>query len=147
MDYASLKTEINTGPLAAECVGKSDAEIADLLNAKTVTTQGLVALSDIEVCLRAHGCWKGLKLAAADSQAAGHDLAWELVDIITASRLSNLDTSLPLVQGLAAGLVTAGLVPQTCIDAVMAMGIKSLSRADIAGLGTVLPDDITWIRR
>jgi len=33
MNYQALKTEIDTGPLAAECAGKSDDEIAAILNA------------------------------------------------------------------------------------------------------------------
>ena len=32
MDYQLLKTEIETGPLSAECAGKSDDEIAAILN-------------------------------------------------------------------------------------------------------------------
>ena len=34
MDYAALKTEIDTGPLAAECVGQSDDNIAAILTTR-----------------------------------------------------------------------------------------------------------------
>lgn len=147
MDYRALLMEIETGPLAAECVGKTDAEIAAILNDPRFTRRVMVPIADIQAYIYTQGSiWWDVQMAAADTLHPGYQAARAVVDLMGA-RFQNLDFTLLRVQEVLTGLELAGLLTAAQRADIEAMSYVSVSRGEIVGLGTVLPDDIAWIRR
>lgn len=143
MDYASLKTEIDTGPLVAECVGKTDAEIAAVLNDRRFFRRVLVPIADLQAYIYTQGTiWWDIQGAAADAQHPGHIAARAVVDLMGA-RFSNLDFSLARVQEVLDGLVLTGLLTTQQRADLEAMSYVTASRGEIIGLGTITYGDVS----
>lgn len=143
MDYTALKTEIQTGPLAATCAGKFDSEIAALLNASTLTKRVLVPIADLQAYIYTQGTiWWDIQKAAADIAHPGYQAARAVVDLMGA-RFNNLDFTLPRVGEVLAGLVLTGLLTAAQRADLDAMSYVSASRAEIIGLGTVTAGDVS----
>lgn len=139
MDYAALHAELETGPLSAECTGKSDAEIADMMNAsrfpgvrsRFISARTILAeLADGAVILD--------KLEAA---APGiPPLKWAMrflsgetgIDIGHAGTRTNIEM-----------LEAGGILNDAERDALLAMAACTVSRAEVAGFGTITPGDVS----
>lgn len=142
MNYAALQTEILTGPRAAECAGKSDGEIADILNAPTLTKRAMVPIADLQSYIYTNGTvWWDIQSAAANTAHPGYMVARATMDLMGA-RFNNLDFLLPRVQEVLDGLVLSGLITATHRADLEAMSHVPASRAEIAGLGMVTHQDV-----
>lgn len=143
MDYSALQTEIQTGPLAAECAGKTDTEIAVILNAKTGTRNEPVDLGDIMVYLMAENVWWDIVDAASDPIHAAYYVCRRAKDYFDSQRVNRVDVTIPLVGQMCVGLVQAGLITQEQLDTIIGMGTVPASRAEIVGLGTITAGDVS----
>lgn len=148
MNYTAIKVEIETGPLAAECAGQSDTSIAAILNEQRFTASRLVPLAEIQPYLMAENVWWDIVDAASDSSQPDRQyIARRAADYFNSPRVHNIDLSLPLVQQMVGGMVTTGLITQTQLDTIVAMGQQPASRGEIIGLGTITPGDVSRAMR
>lgn len=147
MDYAALKTEIDTGPLAAECAGKSDGEIANILNAKTSTRNEPVDLGDIQVYLMSENVWWDIVDAATNTEHPAYYVCRRAKDYFDSQRVRRVDVTIPLVAQMCAGLVQAGLITQAHLGVIIGMGTVPASRAEILGLGVITHQDVAQALR
>ncbi len=144
MDYAALKTEIETGPLAAECAGQSDDAVAALLNAKNyegiqeryVTTRTVLA----ELGATA-GATILDKLEAAATQSS--PVKWMLKFL---TQDSGLDVGQTETQGCIDALAIAGVLTTDEAEALKNMALLPTSRAELLGFGSVSYNDINKAR-
>lgn len=147
MDYTALQNEILTGPLATECVEKSDQEIADILNAKNFTRNEPADLGDIQVYLMTENVWWDIMDAGDDKTHPAYYVCRRAKDYFNSPRVQRLDVGTPLVAQMCAGLVQANLITQAQLDTVTSMGTAPASRAEIAGFGAVTAGDISRAQR
>ena len=143
MDYAALQTEIQTGPLATECVGKSDTEIAAILNAKTAARNEPVDLGDIQVYLMSENVWWDIIDAANSTTHPAYYVCRRAKDYFDSQRVNRVDVTIPLVGQMCGGLVSAGLITQAQLDTIIGMGTVPASRAEIIELGIVTAGDVS----
>lgn len=143
MDYIALQAEIQTGPLAAECAGKSDTEIAAILNAKTSARNEPVDLGDMQVYLMSENVWWDIIDAANDPAHPAYYVCRRAKDYFDSQRVNRVDVTIPLVGQMCGGLVSAGLITQGQLDTIVGMGTVPASRAEIIGLGTVTAGDVS----
>lgn len=147
MDYQALRKEIDTGPLAGELSGKSDNDVAAILNNPRYTTAQLVPLSKIQPYLMAENAWWSIVDAASDPTHADRQyIARRTVDYFNSARVENIDLSLPLVQQMVGGMVTTGLLTQAQLDAIIAMGQRLASRAEMLGWPLITYNDVNIAR-
>lgn len=144
MDYAALKTEIETGPLATECAGQSDDAVAAILNdnrytairERYVTTR--TVLADL-------GATTGAaildKLEAAATQSS--PVKWMLKFL---TQDSGLDVGQTETQGCIDALAIAGVLTTDEATALKSMALLPTSRAEILGFGTVSYNDVNKAR-
>ena len=141
VDCSALKTEIETGPLATECAGKGDVEIASILNRvdtpavceRYVTARTVLAELGAEA-----GAAVLDKLAAAATRSS--PVKWMLKFL---EQDSGLDVGQAQTQGSIDALVTAGVLAADEGTALKNMAVKECSRAQIAGFGTVTAGDVS----
>lgn len=143
MNYAALQTEIQAGPLAAECVDKSDSDIAVVLNAQTFTKRVMVPIADLQAYIYTQGTiWWDVQAAAASEIHPGYMAARAVVDLMGA-RFTNLDFTFPRVQAVLGGLVLTGILTETQRSDLEGMSYTPASRAEIIGLGTISAGDVS----
>ncbi len=139
MDYQTLKTEIETGPLAAECAGRSDKEIADILSAvnyqivksRFITARSMLAeLPDAATILD--------KLEATSSAIPA--VKWAMVYI---KGEGGIDIGHPGTITQMDGLAQAGIITVEEATAVKNMALAPASRAEVIGLGSVTYGDVS----
>lgn len=141
MDYQALKTEIDTGPLATECAGQSDDDVADILNDKRFTTTGERYVTARTV-LAELGATTGAaildKLEAAATQSS--PVKWMLKFL---TQDSGLDVGQTETQGCIDALALAGVLTTDEATALKSMALLPTSRAEILGFGTVAAGDVS----
>ena len=135
MDYQLLKTEIETGPLSTECVGKSDDEIANIFNTprtNAVSNRKITIDHVLAECENAGEILDKLEVAAniiPDVKWAMRCLSGIGLDI------GNQKTQAQLT-ALAGSVLTIEEA-----ESLKAMAIRKMSRAEMLGLGTVTAAD------
>ena len=141
MDYTALKTEIETGPLATECVGGTDEGIADILN-----RQDIHAIQERWVTARTVLAELGATAGAAILDklqavfASSSPVKWMITFL---AQDSGIDIGNAQTQASIDGLVTAGVLTSAEGAALKNMALKTCSRAQVAGFGTVSPGDVS----
>lgn len=144
MDYAALKTEIETGPLATECAGQSDDAVATILNAKryTATKERYVTARTVLAELGATAGAAILdKLEAAATQSS--PVKWMLKFL---TQDSGLDVGQTETQGCIDALAIAGVLTTDETLALKNMALLPTSRAEILGFGPVSYNDVNKAR-
>ena len=144
MDYAALKTEIETGPLATECAGQSDDTVAAILNDKRYTATGERYVTARTV-LAELGATTGAaildKLEAASAQSS--PVKWMLKFL---TQDSGLDVGQTETQGCIDALAIAGVLTDDEAAALKSLALLPTSRAEILGFGSVSYNDINKAR-
>lgn len=144
MDYAVLRAEIDTGPLASELVGKSDDDVAAILNDKqfTATKERYVTTRTVLAELGATiGAAILDKLEAAATQSS--PVKWMLKFL---TQDSGLDVGQSETQGCIDALAIAGVLTTDEATALKNMALLPTSRAEILGFGSVSYNDVNKAR-
>lgn len=134
MDLAAIKTEI----VKPEYDGLSDAAIADLLNAKTVTQGRLVPTWEVKKHAIENQYWSAIVMATepgnplgipAESLTTVLGLAIAARDWIDdpSGKISTIDFALASVQTVVGGLVLTGLVTQVQAASLAALGSETVA--------------------
>lgn len=153
MDLAAIKTEI----AKQEYDGLSDAEIADLLNAKTVTRNRLVPTWEVKKHAIENQYWSAIVMATepgnplaipAESLVTVRGLAIAAHDWIDdpAGKISTIDFELASVQTLMGGLVQSGLLTQPQATSLAALGTETVSFLSIVGAAKIGPHHVSEAR-
>lgn len=79
-----------------------------------------VPIADLQAYLQGNGLWWGIKAIAGDPANQANVAAQGLIDVASA-RYDNIDMSLPIVAQMLGALVAASAMPQTSMDALIAM--------------------------
>jgi hypothetical protein len=148
MDYAALRAELLTDPLALGYAALSDAQAAARLNATdTGRTRRRADVSSAEITQSvtvADYTALGANPTAAALSTERRYLAWlALIAAAPSVRLLNDDGSnTPVIDNLLA-MFPAGSGTRTRLQA---LATRAISRAEELGLGTVAPGDVTLAR-
>lgn len=144
MDYASLRTEIDTGPLATECAGQSDDDVAAILNDKRFMATGERYVTTRTV-LAELGATAGAaildKLEAAATQSS--PVKWMLKFL---TQDSGLDVGQTETQGCIDAMALDGVLTADEAMALKNMALLPTSRAEIIGFGSVSYNDVNKAR-
>lgn len=144
MDYASLRTEIDTGPLATECAGQSDDAVAAILNDKRFAATGERYVTARTV-LAELGATTGAaildKLDAAATQSS--PVKWMLKFL---TQDSGLDVGQTETQGCIDAMALDGVLTADEAMALKNMALLPTSRAEILGFGPVSYNDVNKAR-
>jgi hypothetical protein len=131
MDYAALKSELETDPAGLGYATMTPDQIRVALTTATLAVTRHVPLADLQAFLmstvatgQAVPMWWTLKSAAQTNVVA--EMAYDLFN----SRLQAMDTNLPTVQTLMAQLVADGVLDQAAEDAIYAMADVTLPRGE-----------------
>jgi carboxypeptidase C (cathepsin A) len=134
MNIQTLKTEIAGESYA----GKSDAEIATMLNASTVTVNApgtyLNELGVLDVLGPTNG---EAFLAAIEASQNAEGLAVLKRAVRRLQTVEGLDVGNATLQAQLQALATDTVVTQAAVNAIIAHGSKQISRAEQLGLETV----------
>lgn len=144
MDHAALKTEIETGPLAAECAGQSDDDIAAILNDNRFTAiqeRYVTARTVLSELGATTGATILDKLEAAG--ASSSPVRWMLKFL---AQDSGVDIGHANTQGCIDALVIAGVLTTDEATALKNMALLPTSRAEILGFGPVSYNDVNKAR-
>lgn len=123
-----------------EYSGKTDAECAEIVNAKTVSIREPVSAARIKRRAIELGAWSEIVLASEDStnvarrKAALDVVAW-LDD--PRSSLDDIDLDAVEVQAIVAACVTHGLITVEVLGLLQNMPNNSIRWVDYVGLGSV----------
>jgi len=143
MDYQKLKQEIDSGPLAAECVGKTDTEIAELLNAMTgqmVQTRFITARTILAELPDAANILDKLDAVAANIPS----VKWAMRYLIGET---GIDIGHPGTRQQIEALQTAGVLTADEATGLLNMAVFPASRTEIIGLGAVSAGDVSRAQR
>jgi len=138
----ALRAEITTDPAglgyAALVAADADASIVAAVNAvrEGILVDQLVPRHAVKTLLYGTGEMLAIKMA---QEPSGRLAAMYLDD----PDYENVDLTLPVVQGLLASLLGAGLLSQGTVDAIQSMGKRPGSRAEQIGLGVVSCEDVS----
>lgn len=146
MDYDALRAEIESGPLALElapflAVG-DDARAAEVLNRQDLPARRLVPVDVLQAWMGEQGLTVAMEVALLDEETPqvmrGALLALDKL----LQRLRGLDLDSAQGQALLGMFQQAGLVTVEQLPALDALADTFVSRAELAGLGTVHHLDI-----
>ena len=132
------KTEIQTGPMAAELApfvaAGNDVQVAAILNDKRFTKTQRVTLKDIVRYLLDNGVWLTIVDKAADiAPSPAKSAARIFLEVQKMGFVESLDMSKASSQGMLSTLVAAGTMTAAHQIAITNMGIVPASRADVLG--------------
>ena len=132
MDYAALKAEIETGPLAATLApfvtDGNDGAIAEALNADYATQTGSVARARFTIWAASTGMRAVIRDHAINLDSPLRAIAITLEDFLGGAS-ETLDFAKAENQTMLAAWVTAGSCTQTQADSLLALSQKTVSRA------------------
>lgn len=151
MTPAELKTEITTGPLAAELAqfvaAGNDGQVAAILNDKRFTKTQRVPLRDIVRYLLDNGVWLTIVDKAADVAASqAKSAARVFLEVQKMGFVESLDMGKPSSQGMLSALVAAGTMTAAHQTALTNMGVVPASRAEVLGATIDIPQIATALR-
>lgn len=137
MTPLELKTEIETGPLAAELApfiaARNDGKISDILNRRDRPGKRRALLADLVNYLSDQGVLADIADAAVDATNTKHAPARKVVATLRLSTelgVTSINMTRPSNQTLISNLVTAGLMTNGQANGVKALADVMLSRAD-----------------
>jgi hypothetical protein len=139
MDYQKLKEEIETGPLALDLLGRTDAEVAALLNERTATSvqsrfvTGRTILAEI-----ADGAAILDALEAASAVIPA--VKWAMLYL---KGETGIDIGYPSTRAQLDALAVAQVLTPTQAEALKDMALLPASRAEIIGLPSVSYGDVS----
>lgn len=140
MDLASLKREL----AAPRFAGLPDQSSADLFNGTNLTEQRPIPSRDVRKLLLLRGKWSGLRAASAERGSAADEL-FEALDTFDTFDLTEQAVAVT-VTGAFTALIAAALLDQGDVDAILALGVHSVSRAEQLGWGPVGAGDVESAR-
>lgn len=144
-ELTTLKTEITTDPQSLGYSGKSDEEVADLLNLANRPGRAEVPCWRVKQAAMEWGAWGGLKIVYADPTANVQLRAVVIaaVDWIDdpSGKIQHINMDLPAVGQMLAGLVAGKLITPEQSAALVAFGNALISRATEIGLPPVSYQD------
>ena len=133
MNYATLYTEITNDPAGLGYAGKTDAEIAALLNAETQETA--------RTTITAAQLWENTLLSEyAVLSAAGRDAFWGLCNLDGIDVAAGTNSRAALMQ-----LFPQGSTTRAALVALLQTPLMR-SRAAVLGLGRVKPGHVAKAR-
>lgn len=123
-----------------EYLGKTDAECADMVNAKTVTVRQPVSAARIKRRAIELGAWSDIVIASQDASDVGRRRA--ALDVVAwlddpRSSLDDIDLDAVEVQAIVAACVTHGLISVEVLGLLQNMPNNTMRWVDYVGLGTV----------
>lgn len=136
MDLQPLADELKK----PEYSGKSDAECADLVNARTVSVRVPVSAARVKRRAIELGAWSEIVLASEDtSNVARRKAALDVVAWLDDPRISldDIDLDASEVQAIVAACVTHGLITAEVLGLLQNMPNSVRRWVDVVGLGTV----------
>lgn len=149
MNLAALKTEIQTGPLAAELapfvLSGSDAEIAKRLNRADIAAFKSVVLADVVQYLSDLGVLANIADAAANPADPAHAAARKVVATLRLSTelgVQTLNMRRTSNTALITGLVTAGLMTVAQANGLRALADTLLGRGGVLWNETVTHEQV-----
>lgn len=130
MDYQALNTEIGLPAY----VGMSDEQIVTALNASTIAVTNDIQINDLEGLLLLQKLLPELEdYALTGADAAGISAAKALTGLVSSTRLTIVQTSVPQVMtvftGFVGDLLDAGQLTQDQHDEVLGLAVGTISRA------------------
>lgn len=148
MDYTALKTLLDSDPANAD---KTDADAAAWCNEKAHSAVGKLGVDALTEYLLETGEWTVIRGAAADAAHAAHALAKavreDLADATQLAGIANVDFGKTRYAGMLAQLRDAGLISIASHDAVIALATRQVSRAENAGISSIVyPEDVNRAR-
>ena len=152
IDAAILRTEIKSGPLAAELApfvmhGK-DYDIASVLNRADRPGRRMLEIDEIVSDAMSKGYWVPIKAAASSSlDPKVRAAAITALDFVTL-RKENVDIDHQSIRSLTDQLVAGGVMSKEQQDGLYALANMTMTRGEqLFGIGTVvLPSDIPAAR-
>lgn len=154
MSPAELKTEIQTGPLAAELApfmsAGDDLSVARILNRQDIANKKLVSLDDLANYLSDQGVLANIADAAVDATNTAHAAARKAVSTLRLSRelgIRAINMQRPGNQSLISNLVSAGLMTTGQANGVKALADTLSSRAEIVFGQFVSPNNVSEARK
>ena len=139
MDYAALKTEIETGPLAAEYAGGTDEAIAAVLNRSDIIAACERFVSARTILAEVPAGAEILdKLEAAATTIPGVKWAMKFLQTET-----GIDVGHATTRAQIDALVSGGVLTETEGGALKNLALKACSRAEITGFGAVTAGDVS----
>ena len=140
MNHLALREEV----IKPEHDGKSDAEIAADLNAKTVTRPRIVQTWEVKKQAIEQGYWAAIVIASEPTNEVDEvrGLAISALAWLDDPKIENIDFSLASTQQLVGGLVLTTLITQEQGDALIALGIETVSFASTIVATTINAGDI-----
>lgn len=149
MDYAALKVEIQSGPLAAELAplikSGDDWSVASTLNRRDRPGVRKVPVRDLYLYLLKRMRWRGIVAAATDPQHPATDAAYTAQALATGPQVE-VDTRDPVSIGLIDALVMSALITAPQGEEIKALSDVLVSRAEEIGLGHVSSADVAAAR-
>lgn len=140
MDHLALKIEIETGPLAAECLGKSDNDVAAIFNDLRFTTVKTFFIN-ARYLMAALGPIPATtildKLEAVALQSP--PVSWALKFL---QQESGVDVGHESTRGQVDALVVAEVLTAEEGQAIKNLALQPISRAELLGFGTVSYNDV-----
>lgn len=138
MDTAALRAEILSGPLAAELAPhvatRHDAMIALIMSEPRYPVAGSVSRAQFAVWA-ASGPRAAIEDHATNAASALRASALSLRDFLLGAGSTDLDLADPAVAQLLDAWVAASAITAEQRDALLAIGARTISRAEQIGLG------------
>lgn len=142
MNYHVLKIEIESGPLAAECAGKSDDEIADILNEPRFMAVKSRFITARTMLAELPGA--GVILDKLESVASSvPEVKWSM-KYLTGE--TGIDVGHPGTIAQIDALSAGGVLTMAEAESLKNMALQPASRAELAGLGVVSYNDVNKAR-
>lgn len=140
MDLKSLRDEV----IKPEYAGMSNEALAADLNAKTITRARVVPTWEVKKQAIEQGYWAKIVIASEPTNEVDEvrGLAISALAWLDDPKIENIDFSLASTQQLVGGLVLTTLITQEQGDALIALGIETVSFASTIVATTINAGDI-----
>ena len=133
-----LKTEIQSGPLAAELAqhvaAGNDAAIADILNRRYILVTGCVDRATFAMWCGSTGLRAAIQDHAGNAASPLRAIALTLLDFLQGGVAPSLDLAKPANLGMLAAWVAAGAITPEQRTELMEMATHVISRAEQLGI-------------
>lgn len=145
IDYSALKSEITTDPKSLGLAGKSDAEMASLLNAPNaafMAVNPLLPLTALGIWAAKTGVRAKVEQAALNNVSPVQSPCLAIRDLLVTMNGPPFDVSNADNQAMVAALVSAGVMTAEQQTELAALGNKSpASRAEVLfGVDTIISE-------
>lgn len=144
MNHLALREEV----IKPEHDGKSDAEIAAELNAKTITRPRVVPTWEVKKQAIEQGYWAKIVIASEPTNEVVEvrGLAISALAWLDDPKIETIDFGLASTQQLVGGLVLTTLITQEQGDALLALGSETVTFASTIGFTKIGPHHVAEAR-